>query len=214
MVPCQAHAAQVARRHYNLTLKKKVWLGWHSLVQKHWKVKVERACRARAEEVCANLSTEYEAKLAEVNRGMFFFWHAVLCPTVLNDWLFLSPQHCEAIEKAQAEIQRLQLERERYEESMKKAFMRGVCALNMEALSMFNTTEARPEETPVHEQHGQLHKDHTNLLLENIHLFEHKSSTNQEHHDMKRLCTANHKVKYCQPCRCAVLIQRSYQDRN
>ena len=67
---------------------------------------------------------------------------------------FLSPQHCEAIEKAQAEIQRLRLERERYEESMKKAFMRGVCALNMEALSMFNTTEGPPEQPPAHEQHG------------------------------------------------------------
>nr|XP_020449946.1 centrosomal protein POC5 isoform X2 [Monopterus albus] len=121
----EAHAAQVAQQHYNLQLKKKVWLGWHSLVQKHWKVKVEQACRARAEEVCACLSTEYEAKLAE---------------------------HCEAIEKAHAEIQRLRLERERYEESMKKAFMRGVCALNMEALSMFHTTEERPEQPPVHDQ--------------------------------------------------------------
>ncbi|GLD68034.1 centrosomal protein POC5 [Lates japonicus] len=123
----EAHAAQLARQHYNLQLKRKVWLAWHSLIQKHWKVKVERACRTRAEEVCARLSTEYEAKLAE---------------------------HCEAIEKAQAEIQRLRLERERYEESMKKAFMRGVCALNMEALSMFHTTEGRPEQPPVHDQHG------------------------------------------------------------
>ncbi|KAA8592339.1 hypothetical protein FQN60_017794 [Etheostoma spectabile] len=104
----EAHAAQVAQQHYNLQLKKKVWLGWQSLIQKHWKVKVEQACRARAEEVCTRLSTEYEAKLAE---------------------------HCEATERAQAEIQRLRLERERYEESMKKAFMRGVCALNMEALA-------------------------------------------------------------------------------
>ena len=68
MLPCQAHAAQVARQHYNLQLKRKVWLGWHSLVQKHWKVKMERACRSRAEEVCTNLSTEYEAKLAEVSK--------------------------------------------------------------------------------------------------------------------------------------------------
>lgn len=67
----------------------------------------------------------------------------------------MSPQHCEAIEKAQAEIQRLQLERERYEESMKKAFMRGVCALNMEALGMFHITEAgRSEQPPVHDQQG------------------------------------------------------------
>ncbi|XP_035515163.1 centrosomal protein POC5 [Morone saxatilis] len=125
----EVHAAQVARQHYSLQLKKKVWLAWHSLVQKHWKVKVERACRARAEEVCTNLSTEYEAKLAE---------------------------HCEAIQKAQAEIQRLRLERERYEESMKKAFMRGVCALNMEALSMFHSAEGRPEQPPGHEQHDIL----------------------------------------------------------
>ncbi|KAM6931394.1 centrosomal protein POC5 [Xenentodon cancila] len=125
----EAHALQVAQQHYSLQLKKKVWSGWHSLIQTHWKVKVERACRSRAEEVCSRLSTEYEAKLAE---------------------------HCEAIEKAQAEICRLRVERERYEESMKKAFMRGVCALNMEALSMFRSTEGRPEQAPVHKEHDSL----------------------------------------------------------
>ncbi|XP_059192546.1 centrosomal protein POC5 [Centropristis striata] len=125
----EAHAAQLARQHYNLQLKKKVFFGWQSLIQKHWKVKVEQACRARAEEVCTRLSAEYEAKLAE---------------------------HCEALERAQAEIQRLRLERERYEESMKKAFMRGVCALNMEALGMFQTTEGRPEQPPSHNQHDNL----------------------------------------------------------
>lgn len=50
-------------------------------------------------------------------------------------------QHLEEHQKAQAEIQRLHMEREQYEDSMKKAFMRGVCALNIEALSMFNTGE-------------------------------------------------------------------------
>lgn len=68
MISCQAFASQAARQHYNMQLKKKVWLGWHSLVQKHWKVKVEQACQARAEEVCTRLSADYEAKLAEVNR--------------------------------------------------------------------------------------------------------------------------------------------------
>lgn len=63
----QAHAFHAARQHYNLQLKKKVWLGWHSLIQKHWKVKVERACQSKAEEVCSRLSAEYEAKLEEVN---------------------------------------------------------------------------------------------------------------------------------------------------
>lgn len=64
----QAHAVQVARQHYSLQLKRKVWQGWHGLVQKRWKTKVERACRSRAEEVCSHLSAEYEAKLAEVNK--------------------------------------------------------------------------------------------------------------------------------------------------
>ncbi|KAM4616265.1 centrosomal protein POC5 [Polymixia lowei] len=122
----KAHAARMAKQHYHLQLKKKVFAGWHSLIQRHWKVQVEQACRARAEGVCVRLSTEYEAKMAE---------------------------HCEAVEKAQAEIKKMRRERERYEESMKKAFMRGVCALNMEALGMFHTTEGRPEQPAVHHQH-------------------------------------------------------------
>ena len=75
MIPCQAHASQVARQHYSLQLKKKVWSGWLSLIQKHWKVKVERTCRARAEEVCTQLSAEYEAKLAEVSQTCL--WNCV-----------------------------------------------------------------------------------------------------------------------------------------
>ncbi|XP_028312867.1 centrosomal protein POC5 isoform X2 [Gouania willdenowi] len=117
----EAFAAQAAQQHYNQQLKKKVWLGWHSLIQKHWKDKVEQACRLRAEEVCMQLSKEYEAKLAEQNK---------------------------ALAKAQAEIQRLQVDRERCEESIKKAFMRGVCALNMEALSIFHSTEGRADQPP------------------------------------------------------------------
>ena len=42
---------------------------------------------------------------------------------------------------ARTEIAHLHAERERYEETMKKAFMRGVCALNLEAMSMFREGE-------------------------------------------------------------------------
>uniref|UniRef100_A0A8C1ETS6 Centrosomal protein POC5 n=1 Tax=Cyprinus carpio carpio TaxID=630221 RepID=A0A8C1ETS6_CYPCA len=111
----EAQGGRVAEQHYHLQLKRKVWAGWHSLIQNRWRERVERACCARAEDVCMQLSTDYEAKIA---------------------------QHVEELQKAQAEIHRLHTERERYEDSMKKAFMRGVCALNIEALSMFNTGEA------------------------------------------------------------------------
>ncbi len=42
-----------------------------------------------------------------------------------------------SLEEYQANVVRLKAERDLYEENMKKAFMRGVCALNMEAMSMF-----------------------------------------------------------------------------
>lgn len=38
---------------------------------------------------------------------------------------------------------KLHAERDYYEESMKKAFMRGVCALNMEAMAMFHDGEGK-----------------------------------------------------------------------
>lgn len=47
----------------------------------------------------------------------------------------------EALAASQTEVQRLNEEREKYEETMKKAFMRGVCALNLEAMSMFQNEE-------------------------------------------------------------------------
>ncbi|XP_051949956.1 centrosomal protein POC5 [Xyrauchen texanus] len=111
----EAQLGRLAEQHYNLKLKRKVWAGWHSLIQNRWREDVERACCARAEDICMQLSAEYEAKMA---------------------------QNVEELQKAQAEIQRLHTEREHYEDSMKKAFMRGVCALNIEALTMFNTGEA------------------------------------------------------------------------
>ncbi|MCI4392685.1 hypothetical protein PGIGA_G00148790 [Pangasianodon gigas] len=115
----EAQASRLAEQHHQLQLKKKVWAAWHSLIQRGWRERAERACRGRAEEVCLQLSADYEAKLAE---------------------------HVEALQKAQAEIQRLHREKERYEDSMKKAFMRGVCALNIEALSMFHTADTGRQE--------------------------------------------------------------------
>ena len=58
---------------------------------------------------------------------------------------------------ARTEIARLHAERERYEETMKKAFMRGVCALNLEAMSMFREGEEggrRPPQPAVNSNGG------------------------------------------------------------
>lgn len=47
----------------------------------------------------------------------------------------------EALEASRSEVAKLHAERDHYEETMKKAFMRGVCALNMEAMTMFHDGE-------------------------------------------------------------------------
>lgn len=101
---------KLADQYFRRTLLKKVWKGWRSVVQRQWKEVVERACQARAEEVCVQISNDYEAKLAMLSG---------------------------ALENAKAEIQRMQQEKEHFEDSMKKAFMRGVCALNLEAMTIF-----------------------------------------------------------------------------
>ncbi|XP_076995522.1 centrosomal protein POC5 isoform X4 [Tamandua tetradactyla] len=101
---------KLADQYFQRTLLKKVWKAWRSTVQKQWKDLVERACQARAEEVCVQISNDYETRVA-----------------VLSG----------ALENAKAEIQRMQHEKEHFEDSMKKAFMRGVCALNLEAMSIF-----------------------------------------------------------------------------
>ena len=43
------------------------------MVQKQWKEVVERACQARAEEVCVQISNDYEARVALVNVFFFIF---------------------------------------------------------------------------------------------------------------------------------------------
>ena len=49
----------------------------------------------------------------------------------------------------QTEVTRLLNEREQYEGTMKKAFMRGVCALNLEALNIFQENDNGPESSGV-----------------------------------------------------------------
>ncbi|OCU02409.1 hypothetical protein XELAEV_18008172mg [Xenopus laevis] len=115
------YARSLADRHYRNTLMKNAWKAWHSVIQSNWKDKIEQACRARAEEVCIELSNDYESKLTQLN---------------------------SALGEARAEVQRLLAERGQFEGSMKKAFMRGVCALNMEAMSMFQGRESRMEYDP------------------------------------------------------------------
>ncbi|KAM4808295.1 centrosomal protein POC5 [Rhinophrynus dorsalis] len=114
----EEYACSLADKHYRNVLMRNTWRAWHSVIESNWKDKVEQACRARAEEVCMELSSDYESRLSRLNG---------------------------ALEEARTEVQRLHAERGQFEGTMKKAFMRGVCALNLEAMSMFQGRESQME---------------------------------------------------------------------
>ncbi|CAK8672976.1 unnamed protein product [Clavelina lepadiformis] len=105
-----AFTSNIARRHRERVVAIRAWQSWRAVVEGKWRDKVERACQKKAQEVCMTLTDDYEAKIASLN---------------------------DALQASRDEVLRLNGEREKYEETMKKAFMRGVCALNLEAMSMF-----------------------------------------------------------------------------
>ncbi|KFU95627.1 Centrosomal protein POC5, partial [Chaetura pelagica] len=109
---------RIADRQFQTALMKKVWAAWRSLSGEKWKEKVAKACQLRAEDVCVQLTNDYEAKIAELTA---------------------------ALEETKAEMLQLHSEREQYEDTMKKAFMRGVCALNLEAMTMFQSKDSRTD---------------------------------------------------------------------
>ncbi|NXA58392.1 POC5 protein, partial [Mohoua ochrocephala] len=108
----EEYANSVADRHFRTALMKKVWAAWRSASEAGWKDKVARACQLRAEDMCVQLTNDYEAKIAELTA---------------------------TLEQRKAEILRLHSERDQYEDTMKKAFLRGVCALNLEAMTVFQS---------------------------------------------------------------------------
>lgn len=121
-------ASKLAEKHYHRQLMQKCWDGWHSLVESKWRERVEKACQSKAQEVCMSLTNDYETKIASLN---------------------------EALESSRNEVLRLHAEREQYEESMKKAFMRGVCALNMEAMAIFQDQEEKGSDKCADSETGQ-----------------------------------------------------------
>ncbi|KAK2521262.1 centrosomal protein POC5 isoform X1 [Columba livia] len=114
----EEYANRIADKQFRTALLKKVWAAWRSLCEEKWKEKVAKACQLRAEDVCVQLTNDYEAKIAELTA---------------------------ALEQTKAEILQMHSEREQYEDTMKKAFMRGVCALNLEAMTMFQSKDSRTD---------------------------------------------------------------------
>lgn len=81
-------------------------------------MKLEKTCKKKAEEVCLDMATRYENKIKTMEEERL----------KVEDELRLS----------RLENERFRVELAKSEENMRKALMRGVCALNLEAMSIFN----------------------------------------------------------------------------
>ncbi|KAG7278326.1 hypothetical protein CRUP_029931 [Coryphaenoides rupestris] len=176
------HAAKVAAAALHLQLKRRGVAGLARPPAGHWKDQVDRACRARAEEVCERLSADYEAQDRageeeggggggrggggeEEEEGLLCWLNPPL-PCVCN----METGHAGRVIIAtlwrtrRPRSRSCGPDRERYGESVKTAFMRGVCALNMEAMSMFHpAAEGLPEPpaaagTAAHHHHLHHHQ--------------------------------------------------------
>jgi hypothetical protein len=102
---------KIADKYYERKLKLKVFLNWHwYLLNKH-KAKLEKACKKKAEEVCFDLAKKYESKIKKLE---------------------------DELTQSRVEIEKYKYEMSKHEENMRKALMRGVCALNLEAMAIFD----------------------------------------------------------------------------
>ncbi|CAF0855470.1 unnamed protein product [Brachionus calyciflorus] len=107
----EAFTTKLADKYYSQRLKLKMFFNWQYFQITRHKSKVEKACKKKAEEVCYDLATNYENKIKKLE---------------------------EELNSSRHEIEKYKIEMAKNEENMRKALMRGVCALNMEAMSIFN----------------------------------------------------------------------------
>ncbi|CAF0799774.1 unnamed protein product [Rotaria sordida] len=116
----QQYALMLARRFYEDKMKRKALTNWKYEVEREWKKRFEVACEKKAKDVLIELGNEYELKYKQLELQL------------LN---------------ANEEITRLRIDNGEHDEALKKAFMRGVCALNMEAMSVLLKTDNELETT-------------------------------------------------------------------
>ncbi|KAM7538301.1 hypothetical protein Aperf_G00000075270 [Anoplocephala perfoliata] len=100
---------QLACAHARRTLLLRVWSAWKRSLESTWEQRTHQRLMRESQQICVQLSQDYEIKIAE-----------------LREKLRCAEERSALAEKSQT----------RAYESMKSALMRGVCALNMETMSI------------------------------------------------------------------------------
>jgi hypothetical protein len=130
----QVHMERIAEKHHQQRVLCAHLSAWRRTSFNLQKNEMQKFWTAKTEEVSARLISEYEFNLAEMRRELA---------------------------KAELEIQKQKEEQLRLREDLKKSFMRGVCALNMEALTILKVKDS----TEGTEQEGNENLE--NIMREN-----------------------------------------------
>ncbi|KAI9142213.1 hypothetical protein BKA69DRAFT_1068984 [Paraphysoderma sedebokerense] len=118
-------AMGVAAKHHQEVCMRNLFWFWRGYVENNWKRIMEKKIRREAEKQIAELARSYEDQIAELTNKL---------------------------SNADVQLKEFQRLHERNEEEMKKAFMRGISALNMEAMNMF---KAQVNMGPLSPQHAE-----------------------------------------------------------
>ncbi|KAH3802583.1 hypothetical protein DPMN_156261 [Dreissena polymorpha] len=62
----QNFCTKLAKKHHERCLSRRVWDAWHSVIETKWRVRIEKACQAKAQEVCVQLTEDYEGRISAV----------------------------------------------------------------------------------------------------------------------------------------------------
>jgi len=112
---------QMMRELNKRALMRNIFNQWHNLIKQKWKAKVEKVCKERATEICIKLKDELTG---EINRLE------------------------QEVKNRDSQLAEFESKQNNYEENLTKALMRGVCALNMEAMSVLHRPEDEEEHVP------------------------------------------------------------------
>ncbi|KAJ3014424.1 UNVERIFIED_CONTAM: Centrosomal protein poc5 [Siphonaria sp. JEL0065] len=108
-------AERVADQKAKAGAMRRALFGWQRVCGVTWRRAVEKSIRIEAEKAMEQLSIEYEQKIKELEMQ---------------------------VNKTKTRLNQSEMDRARAQGDMKKALMRGVCALNMEAMSVFRPANA------------------------------------------------------------------------
>jgi len=107
---------RLADRQYEMNVLKRSIHGWKSGSSNQWRDRVKLNCQSHAEHVCHALAEKYEAKLDQMRSEL-------------------------VVKERENEF--LKEQREEFHNQMKEAFMRGVCALNVEAMKVLSPSSSK-----------------------------------------------------------------------